>query len=63
MSLEHKAFIFDAGKFSNELKPHLEADLRTGQSGQIRAFIISNLSFLTDPYEGEELDEYWEDTI
>jgi hypothetical protein len=63
MSLEHKAFIFDAGKFSNELKPHLEADLRAGKSDQVRAFIISNISSLTDPYEGEELDECWEDMI
>lgn len=63
MSLEHKAFIFDAEKFNDELKPYLEADLRSGKSGQVRNFIISNMSLLTDPYEGEELDEYWEDMI
>jgi hypothetical protein len=63
MSLEHKAFIFDVERFSTELKPLLESSLLSGDVDRIRAFVVSNKSSLTDPYEGEPLEEDWEDMI
>lgn len=63
MSMEHKAYIFDFDAFSKELKPIIEAGLQSGKVGQIRAFILSNKSSLCDPYEGEPLEDDWEDMI
>lgn len=61
--MEHKAYIFDFKEFSKELKPILEASLQSGNVDQLRAFILSNKSFLSDPYEGEALEDDWEDMI
>lgn len=63
MSIEHKAFIFDSNSFSRELKLLLESSLRSGDVDLVRTFIFSNKALLTDPYEGEPLDEDWEDMI
>jgi hypothetical protein len=63
MSMEHKAFIFDFDTFSKELKPIIEAGLQSGDVDQIREFILSNKSSLCDPYEGESLEDDWEDLI
>lgn len=63
MSLEHKAFIFDNDGFSHELKPLLESALDSGNVDQIRNFIILNQPALVDPYEGEPLDDDWENRI
>lgn len=63
MSFEHKAFIFDDDGFSSELKPLLESSLRSGNADQIRMFVVSNKPSLTDPYEGEPLDDDWENMI
>lgn len=63
MSMEHKAYIFDFDTFSRELKPIMEAGLQSGSIDQIRAFIHSNKSSLCDPYEGEPLEDDWEDMI
>ena len=63
MSIEHKAYIFDFEGFSKELRPILVASLKSGNIDQLRAFIISNKSALSDPYEGEPLEDDWEDMI
>lgn len=63
MSFEHKAFIFDIDSFSHELKPLLEAALRSEAIEPIRKFIVHNKQLLVDPYEGESLDENWESMI
>ena len=63
MSIEHKAFIFDYTEFSNELKPLLEQCLTSGEICLLKEFIITNKSYLRDPYEGEDLDGNWEDLI
>lgn len=63
MSIKHKAFIFDSYNFNNELRPLIESSLLTSNVEKIREFILANKSFITDPYEGEPLDETWEDMI
>lgn len=63
MSLEHKVFIFDSERFGKELKPLLESCLLSGNVDQVRAFVLSNKSSLTDPYEGEPLEDDWEGMI
>jgi hypothetical protein len=63
MSFEHKAFIFDLSTFTRELKPLLESSLCLGDFDKVRNFIVDNKSVLVDPYEGEPLDEKWEDMI
>lgn len=61
--MEHKAYSFDFDKFEKELKPILEASIKSGDIDQLRAFIISNKPYLSDPYEGEPLEDDWEDMI
>lgn len=63
MSLEHKAFIFDFDTFDRELRPLLESSLHSGDIEPLRCFIVSNKKFLVDPYEGDSLDDDWEDMI
>ena len=60
MSIEHKAYIFDFDEFSKELKPILETSIKSGDISQLRAFIISNKAYLSDPYKGEPLEDDWE---
>ncbi|NMZ19019.1 hypothetical protein HBO08_18560 [Pseudomonas rhodesiae] len=57
MSFEHKAFIFDFDSFDSELRPLLEASLRSGNIEPLRCFILSNKELLVDPYEGDALDD------
>jgi hypothetical protein len=61
--MEHKAYIFYFEEFSKELRPILGASLKSGNIDQLRAFIISNKSTLSDPYKGEPLEEDWENMI
>lgn len=63
MSLEHKAFVFDFYGFRGELKPILESSLLSGDISSLYEFIIANKDILVDPYQGETLDESWEDMI
>ncbi|WP_146259908.1 hypothetical protein [Pseudomonas sp. URMO17WK12:I2] len=63
MSLEHKAFVFDFYRFRGELKPILESSLRSGDTHSLFEFIVANKDILVDPYQGEALDESWEDMI
>lgn len=63
MSIDHKAFIFDSSSFYQELRPIIESALISGSASEIRSFILSNVPFLVDPYEGEPLSEDWEDMI
>lgn len=57
--MEHKAFPFDYDSFSGELKPVLEAALRSGSSDGLVEFINSNRGRLKDPNEGEPLLGDW----
>lgn len=58
--MEHKAYEFDWDKFNNELRPILEQSLSSDENTSLYSFIYENLEYLTDPYEGEPLEEDWE---
>jgi hypothetical protein len=61
--MEHKAYEFDWDSFDSELRPILENSLSTNENTKLYSFINSNLNYLTDPYEGERLEENWEDLL
>src|SRR5262245_4292434 len=61
--MEHKAFIFDYEPFERELLPLLKEGLLTNHCNGVITFIRQNVESLTDPYEGEPLEEDWEDMI
>lgn len=58
--MEHKAFLLDEKTFQNELSPILYEALEHNNAAPLQFFIEENLEQLTDPYEGEPLDEDWE---
>ncbi|MCD0460593.1 hypothetical protein [Roseiconus lacunae] len=55
--MEHKAFIFDYESFEQELRMTLEVALTTGDCDALLSFISNNKESLSDPYEGEPLDD------
>lgn len=57
--MEHKAFLLDEKTFQNELSPILYEALEHNNAAPLQFFIEENLEQLTDPYEGEPLDEDW----
>jgi hypothetical protein len=61
--MRHKAFLFDYEQFERELLPTLEASLKTQEITSLRSFITSNLDALSDPYEGDLLDDNWEGMV
>ena len=61
--MEHKAFIFDYEKFEHELLPLLQYALSTSECSSLISFIQQNMDSLTDPYEGEPLNDDWEGMI
>ena len=61
--MDHKAFIFDFASFDDELRAILERALETQSVEELSRFIDANLESLTDPYEGERLDESWKEMI
>jgi hypothetical protein len=63
MSMDHKAYVFDYNAFNEELRPVLEASLRSGDVGPLLAFIREHFAELKDPYEGEPLGENWQDLL
>lgn len=58
--MEHKAYLFDYARWERELLPILQVALKSGDCGMLVAFIHQNAGSLTDPYEGEPLDDDWE---
>jgi hypothetical protein len=63
MSSEHKAFVFDYFNFELQLKDILESSLINDDSSALSTYIMQNLSYLKDPYEGETLDDNWESML
>lgn len=63
MSLSHKAFPFNWSGFEEELLPVLVPALDTGEQAHLTHFIEANRRYCTDPYEGEPLDDDWQDTL
>lgn len=61
--MEHKAYEFDSDNFYNELFPVLEESLSKDENTNLYFFIKENLGYLTDPYEGEPLQEDWEELL
>jgi hypothetical protein len=60
VSMQHKAFLFDYEQFECELLSILETALKTQEIASLRSFITSNLDALSDPYEGDRLNDGWE---
>jgi hypothetical protein len=63
MSMDHKAYVFDYNAFTSELSGALLEALSTGHTDSLVKFIEGNRDSLTDPYEGEPLDESWRDLV
>lgn len=63
MAMDHKAFAFDWSRFQCDLYPLLVDALVTGGADDLEAFVDQHLAELTDPYEGQVLDEYWRRTL
>jgi len=61
--MEHKAYQFDWNSFEKEFKDLLISSIRSDNKGALFSFIESNLSFITDPYEGESLNENWKEYL
>lgn len=61
--MEHKAFLFDYYAFQKELTPILVEALEKKENDPIISFIERNRKYLTDPYDGEPLDENWKELI
>ena len=58
-----KVFLFDLGRFDAELRPILDAALRSNDPAPLERFITEHLTELTDPYAGEPLGTTWEDLL
>jgi hypothetical protein len=63
MTMEHKAFVFDTKAFDLEVRPVLERALSDGDTRGLVDFIRGNVDVLKDPYEGEPLNENWENSL
>lgn len=63
MAMEHKAFLFRYAAFDAELRPVLEASLRSGDVAPLAAFIEAERRHLRDPYEGEPLGSDWAESL
>lgn len=61
--MEHKAFAFNWDSFEQELYPTLVKALETGEVQEIINFIERNRKHLTDPYEGQPLDDRWQSPL
>ncbi len=63
MAMEHKAYVLDYDAFTAELVSVLNAALTSGDPAGLVAFINEHRNALKDPYEGEPLDEGWENMV
>jgi hypothetical protein len=61
--MDHKAYVFDYNAFMCELSGALLDALSTGQTDSLVKFVEENRDSLTDPDEGEPLDESWRDML
>jgi len=61
--MEHKAFIFDHQSFDQELRETLEEALDSGNCEKLLTFISENKESLSDPYEGDPLEDDWKSMI
>lgn len=61
--MEHKAYEFDWNSFEKEFAELLISSLRSENKDALIAFIKSNLSAITDPYEGDSLEGNWKENL
>ncbi len=59
MSMEHKAFVFDANKFHAEIEPVMKDSIKNTEVAH--RYICDHLEELQSPYTGDVLDEDWEE--
>ena len=59
----HRAYLFDLDRFDAELRPVLDAALRSNDPAPLRLFIGQHMGRLKDPYAGEPLESNWEDLL
>jgi len=63
MSFDHKAFAFDWQAFQSEMLPWFKQALEADDCKKFQAFVARNLDDCRNPYEGEPLEEDWEETV
>ena len=63
MSLDHKAFEFDWGAFSEELAPLLHRALADDDAPALQQFVAAHIAACSSPYDGEPLGEDWEELL
>src|SRR5262245_51807623 len=64
MPMCHKAYAFDwLGFQQDELPGVLSSALETSDTSGLLAYVERNRESLTDPYEGEPLEEGWQDKL
>jgi len=61
--MEHKAFAFDYDGFERELRPLLQGALVSESPESLVAFIKRDLARFCDPYEGDQLQDDWENLV
>ncbi len=62
-SMEHKAYEFDWNSFEKEFAELFISSLRSDDKDALIAFIESNPSSITDPYEGNSLEDNWKEYL
>jgi hypothetical protein len=63
MSMQHKAFVFNYGRFQAELASVLYTALETDSVNQLISFIAAHQKELCTPAEGEPLSSGWESEL
>ena len=63
MPMNHKAFVFDYDGFRAEFSRVLAGALEQEDTSALKAWIHARRTELVDPYEGEPLEEDWEDRL
>jgi hypothetical protein len=63
MTLLHRAYAFAYSDFRAELAPLLEEALLSDDGAPLSRFIVENRAALTDPYDGEPLDDDWQERL
>jgi len=63
MSIDHKAWLFEHGKFTKEFAPLLTRALTTNDVNALREFIDAHREECADPEIGEPLDDGWDSDL
>jgi hypothetical protein len=63
MTMSHRAYAFDHAAFRSELSELLLRALQANETNELATWIDAHRSRLTDPYQGEPLEENWRDAL